>query len=72
MAAKQLSDGSPDGTTLGQAAADLVGFHGATPSDQAASITLATNATLATTTAAVRSIITALTEKGLIEGGPGT
>ena len=71
MAVKQLSDGSDDGTTLGQSAADLVGFHGASPSDQAASIALATNATIATTNAAVRSIITALTEKGLIGGGPG-
>lgn len=72
MGVKQLSDGGTDGTTMGQDASDLIAFHGATPSDQAASITLATNATLATTTAAVRSIITALTEKGLIEGGPGT
>lgn len=71
MGTKQLSDGGPDGTVLGQSATDLVGFHNATPSDQAASITLATNATIATTNVAVRAIITALTEKGLIEAGPG-
>jgi hypothetical protein len=71
MTEKQLSDGNPDGTVLGQSASDLVAFHGATPVDQAASISLATNATIATTNAAVRSIITALYEKGLIEAGPG-
>lgn len=31
MALKQLSDGGPDGTVLGQDATDLVGFFGATP-----------------------------------------
>lgn len=72
MAAKQLSDGNSDGTTLGKSATDLVAFHGADPSDQAASLTLATNATISTTTAAVRSIITALAEKGLLAGGPGS
>lgn len=32
--ANQLSDGRPAGTVLGQAAADLVGFHGTDPTDQ--------------------------------------
>ena len=36
MAGKQLSDGNPTGTTLGQSASDLVAFHGASPSDQRA------------------------------------
>lgn len=36
MAIKELSDGNPSGTRLGQSATDLVGFHGATPSDQRA------------------------------------
>jgi hypothetical protein len=31
MPARQLSDGSEDGTSLGQSATDLVGFFGATP-----------------------------------------
>lgn len=66
MAAKQLSDGSPDGTTLGQSASDLVAFHGSTPVDQAATISLATGATIATTVTAVQAIITALQEKGLV------
>lgn len=70
MALKELSDGGPDGTRLGQNASDLVGFHGASPSDQAATITLATNATAGTVRTAVRSILTALAEKGLIAGGP--
>lgn len=71
MAEKQLSDGGSEGTVLGQSASDLISFHGADPVDQAASIALATNATIATTNAAVRSIITALVEKGLLAGGPG-
>lgn len=31
MAVKQLSDGGPDGTTLGQSSTDLVSFYGGTP-----------------------------------------
>lgn len=31
MAGKQLSDGNPDGTTLGQDSDDLISFYGATP-----------------------------------------
>lgn len=34
MAARQLSDGRPDGTTLGQSAADLIAVHGAAPTVQ--------------------------------------
>lgn len=30
MAVKELSDKGPDGTRLGQSAADLIGFYGAT------------------------------------------
>lgn len=70
MGVKELSDKGPDGTRLGQSSADLVGFHGASPTDQASGITLATNATAATVRTAVRSVIAALTEKGLIASGP--
>ena len=70
MGVKELSDKGPDGNRLGQSSADLVGFHGASPSDQASGITLATNATAATVRTAVRSVITMLTEKGLIASGP--
>jgi hypothetical protein len=31
MALKQLSDGGPDGTVLGQSSTDLVSFYGGTP-----------------------------------------
>lgn len=65
MAVKQLSDGGPDGTTLGQSATDLIAFHGATPSDQAAAITL-TSGSLGDTNTAINAILTALREKGLI------
>jgi hypothetical protein len=62
---KQLSDGNPDGTVLGQSATDLVGFHGADPSDQYAVVTN-TSGTLGDTNAAVNSIIALLQEKGLM------
>jgi len=65
MAEKQLSDGGSDGTVLGQSATDLIGFHGATPSDQAAVVTN-TSGTLGNTNAAVDAIITLLQEKGLM------
>jgi hypothetical protein len=34
MGVQELSDKGPDGTRLGQSAADLVGFHGASPTAQ--------------------------------------
>ena len=39
---KNRSDKGPDGTLLGQSATDLSVFHGATPSDQRAVLTVAT------------------------------
>ena len=79
---KQLSDGRPAGTLLGQSATDLVGMHGQAPSDQAAAITsVGTAAAISTTGAtygfatstqatalvtAVNSILAALREKGFI------
>ncbi len=35
----QVSDGRPEGTKIGQSAADLVAFHGATPVAQASVLT---------------------------------
>jgi hypothetical protein len=70
MAVQQLHDGGADGVNIGQATTSLVSFHGVTAVDQAATIALATNATIATVRTAVRAIITALEEKGLIAGGP--
>jgi len=49
MAATQLSQKNPDGTTLGQSASDLVALYGATPVVQRA--TAASHTTIATTVA---------------------
>ncbi len=80
MAVKQLSDGGPDGVKIGQSASDLVGFHGATPSDQRATLAAITTTAAVTTTphgystgtqadaivTAVNEIIALLKEKGLM------
>lgn len=67
MAVKELSDGGPDGTRLGQDSSDLIGFHGASPSDQAAAVSsLAASAANSTIATAVNAVIVALREKGLI------
>ncbi len=34
MPVKQLSDGNPDGTVLGQSASDLIAFYNGTPATQ--------------------------------------
>lgn len=44
MALKELSDGGPDGTRLGQSSTDLVGFYGATPRARYGTTALATQA----------------------------
>lgn len=67
---QQLHDGDDTGVSLGQSSSSLVSFHGVTAVDQAATIALATGATAATVRTAVRAILTALTEKGLIASGP--
>ena len=71
MAIKYLSDQNPDGTVLGNDAADLVSFHGATPVNQHAAITDVTvTGTYATDDTpietAINSILAALREKGII------
>ena len=65
MSVQQLSDGNPDGATLGQSSTDLVGFHGADPLAQVSLTTLASSATAATTAASVVEIIALLRNKGL-------
>jgi hypothetical protein len=40
MAAKQLSDGNPEGNVLGQGTTDLIAFHGSTPTSQRTSAAL--------------------------------
>jgi hypothetical protein len=48
MPVNQLSDGGPDGTTLGQSRSDLVAFYGTTPvSQRSGSIQSVTYATVA-------------------------
>ncbi len=64
MAVKELSDGNPDGTRLGQSATDLVGLWGATPVDQPAAITSATSDTDCAT--ALNALIARLREAGIV------
>lgn len=67
MPVNELSDGGPDGTRLGQASTDKVGFFGTAPvtkpSVAAASSSVATTTILETRVAA---ICTALASLGLI------
>lgn len=60
-----IGNKAPDGTLLGHTAADLVGFHGSSPSDQYIAVTNTTG-TLGNTNAAVSAIICLLQEKGLM------
>lgn len=46
MAAKQLADGRPDGTVLGQGTTDLIAFHGGTPTSQRTSAALSSTHSL--------------------------
>ena len=65
MPIKQLSDGGPDGTVLGQSSTDKLGFYGlAVPIVRPATVTDATDATTAITT--VNTVIDRLQALGLI------
>jgi hypothetical protein len=67
MAVKQLSDGNPDGTVLGQNSSDLISFYGGTPRARGAAVTtLATTPTATDIATAVNSIISRLQSVGLI------
>lgn len=67
MAARQLSDGGPDGVVLGQSSSDLVGFYGKTPVARGAAVTtLATTPTATDIATAVNSIISRLQTVGII------
>lgn len=57
---KQLSDGNPDGTALGQGTTDLISFHGGTPTSQRASAAL--SATNSIFVATGLSIVAAVSE----------
>lgn len=74
MPLKQLSDGGPDGTVLGQSASDLVSLYGKSPVAQRSSTVLATSllsassyVTVAANTAAILTEISnALVNFGII------
>jgi len=74
MALKELSDGGPDGTRLGQSATDLIGFWGKAPSAQRASSTQATTNVAvsasfgATQLAALQEVMNVLIAAGLMKG----
>ena len=64
MAVTQLHNGNEDGAQLGRDASDKVGFFGATPVVQEATIADATDAATAITT--VNAVILALETLGLL------
>jgi len=71
MATKQLSDGSTDGTVLGQSSTDVIGFYGTSTPVAKQTCTLAAALTAGTTTpaniaAAVDEIHAALSSLGII------
>jgi len=65
---KQLSDGGPDGTVIGQSSTDKVGFYGVTPVAKGAAVTTVTftNFTVAAGSDALNSIISRLQSVGII------
>jgi len=63
MAARQLSDGNPDGTTLGQDASDKISFYGATTVARQATAAAGTDA--ATTQALANALKLALDNLGI-------
>jgi hypothetical protein len=71
---KQLSDGNPSGTALGQSATDLISFYGATPvvqrtSSNQTSSNIAVSASFgATQLAVIQEIMNTLTGLGLWKG----
>lgn len=69
---KQLSDGNPGGTGLGQTLADNISFYGVTPVTQRAGTIQATsNVTATSNSAAVLNEIAAtLVGLGIWKGGP--
>ncbi len=74
---KQLSDGNPDGVSLGQSASDLISLYGVTPASQRASslqadsiISVSSNITIAASlTAWIREVSATLKAVGAWKGG---
>lgn len=65
MAARQLSDGNPDGNLLGQGATDPIGFYGVTPITQRAAAILTSTSSLFALTGASYVANTSTTVSGL-------
>lgn len=66
MAAKQLSDLNPDGTILGQSAADKIGFHGTAGTAQVSLSATPALATTAATTGAATYGFTSAQANGIL------
>lgn len=71
MGIKQLSDSGPDGTLLGQASTDKLGFYGLTTPIVRPSITAVGTATATTTLneTKIDRLYTALRSLGLVDTG---
>lgn len=65
MAVNQLSDGQPDGNSLGQSATDPISFYGVTPIVQATIAAAGTDA--ATTQTLANDLRTKLINLGLVK-----
>lgn len=65
MATKQLSDGNPDGTVLGQDTSDLIAFYGKTPVAQRSAAVLTATASLFAITGASYVANTSATVSGV-------
>lgn len=61
---KQLSDGGPSGTTLGQSATDIISTYGVTPVAQASDIIAVTGTVSLTTT--INALLTVVRNFGLM------
>ena len=67
MSVEFLDKGNDDGTVLGQDSSELIGFWGATPVDQPATITtVSTTNTLGVVRSALKSLMVSLKEIGII------
>ena len=71
---KELSDGGPDGTRLGQSATDKLGFYGKAPivqrasSNQVSSVIASSTDFTATHLAVIQEIMNTLTALGIWKG----
>jgi 2',3'-cyclic-nucleotide 2'-phosphodiesterase (5'-nucleotidase family) len=64
---EQVTYNSPDGAQMGASSVEKIGFHGATPTTQAATIaSLTASTTLTQSVVLLNSVIQVLKDKGLI------